>query len=82
VLSHFKGHDLAGIGGALKNLGMGCSAREGKLAQHSSVSPKVATERCVACGDCLRWCAASAFDLGLAERRPPAFGVSSLAVSL
>ena len=71
VLSHFKGHDLAGIGGALKNLGMGCAAREGKLAQHSSVAPKVKAKRCIACGECLRWCAAGAIELGDKARIDP-----------
>ncbi|HEY6008552.1 MAG TPA: DUF362 domain-containing protein, partial [Geobacteraceae bacterium] len=60
VLSHVKGHELAGFGGALKNLGMGCACRKGKLAQHSNVSPKVNDELCVACGECVRWCASGA----------------------
>lgn len=29
-LTHFKGHEGAGIGGALKNIGMGCGSRAGK----------------------------------------------------
>jgi uncharacterized Fe-S center protein len=36
TVTHFKGHELSGFGGALKNLGMGCSSREGKLSQHSN----------------------------------------------
>ncbi len=56
-LAHFKGHELSGFGGAIKNLGMGCATREGKLAQHSSVAPKVKRKRCVACSECVRWCA-------------------------
>ncbi len=60
VLSHFKGHDVAGFGGAVKNLGMGCATREGKLAQHSDVSPKVKAKRCVACGECVKWCSHAA----------------------
>ncbi|NPA25728.1 MAG: DUF362 domain-containing protein [Deltaproteobacteria bacterium] len=60
VLSHFKGHELTGFGGALKNLGMGCAGREGKLAQHSNISPKVVRKRCVGCGHCLEWCPAGA----------------------
>ena len=39
VLSHFKCHEMTGFGGALKNVGMGCAAREGKLAQHSNCAP-------------------------------------------
>jgi uncharacterized Fe-S center protein len=55
VLIRFKGHELADFGGALKNIGMGCAAREGKLEQHSNVSPKVKIEKSVRCGDCLIW---------------------------
>ena len=44
AVSHFKCHELTGFGGALKNLGMGCSSREGKLEQHSNVAPRVAEE--------------------------------------
>src|SRR5450759_3683480 len=34
VMSHFKGHGLAGFGGAIKNLGMGCAPSAGKIDQH------------------------------------------------
>ncbi len=56
VLSHFKGHELTAFGGALKNLGMGCASREGKLEQHSNISPKVSKKKCVGCGECAVWC--------------------------
>jgi uncharacterized protein len=56
VLSHFKCHELTGFGGAIKNLGMGCSSRTGKLEQHSTVAPEVAEEFCTACADCLKAC--------------------------
>lgn len=36
VLSHFKGHTMAGFGGALKNLSIGMASREGKLLIHSA----------------------------------------------
>jgi len=55
-VSHFKCHELTGFGGALKNLGMGCSSREGKLEQHSTVAPAVAEKYCSSCGACLRSC--------------------------
>ena len=45
------------IGGTLKNLGMGCSSREGKLVQHSNVAPRVADKYCTACAVCLKSCA-------------------------
>lgn len=59
-LAHFKGHELTGFAGAIKNLGMGCAARKGKLVQHSDVSPKVTRKKCIACGDCVEHCAHSA----------------------
>jgi len=63
VLSHFKCHELTGFGGAIKNLAMGCSSREGKLEQHSTVGPTIAEEECITCGDCLKACAHDAIDL-------------------
>jgi len=62
VLSHFKCHELTGFGGALKNLGMGCSSRAGKLEQHSTVAPEVNADHCTACGACLAACAHRAID--------------------
>ena len=56
TISHFKCHELTGFGGAIKNLGMGCSSREGKLEQHSSVAPVVAEEFCNLCHACLQAC--------------------------
>ena len=55
VISHFKGHEVAGFGGAIKNLGMGCAANEGKRAQHT-VKPLLLPERCVTCGACINAC--------------------------
>lgn len=57
AVSHFKCHELTGFGGALKNLGMGCSTREGKMTQHSTVAPKIAETYCTGCGLCLKACA-------------------------
>lgn len=56
-LNHFKGHEACGIGGAIKNLGMGCGSRAGKMAQHCD--GKVAAEKdlCVGCGNCAKICA-------------------------
>ncbi len=56
AVAHFKGHELTGFGGTIKNLGMGCAAREGKLFQHSTVSPEVDPAGCVACGSCIAVC--------------------------
>ncbi|MFQ6077997.1 MAG: DUF362 domain-containing protein [Thermodesulfobacteriota bacterium] len=59
-VGHFKGHELSGFGGALKNLAMGCSSRGGKLKQHSSVAPRVKTARCTGCETCIACCQQSA----------------------
>jgi hypothetical protein len=63
TLSHFKLHELSGFGGALKNLGMGCASRKGKLAQHSNISPKVTEKKCTGCGDCVAHCAQEAIGI-------------------
>ena len=55
-IAHFKGHIMAGFGGALKNIGMGCASREGKLAQHSDVAPFVRFKNCVGCAECDEVC--------------------------
>jgi len=62
-IAHFKGHDLSGFGGTLKNLGMGCASRKGKLEQHSGLSPKIKRKKCVGCGECIQHCAQSAISL-------------------
>jgi len=56
AVSHFKGHILTGFGGAIKNMGMGCAMREGKLAQHCDVAPVVHLKNCVGCGECTVAC--------------------------
>lgn len=56
-LTHFKGHEMAGFGGAIKNIGMGCGSRAGKMEQHCDGKPSVNSETCVGCGACYRICA-------------------------
>jgi uncharacterized protein len=63
VVTHFKAHELCGFGGILKNIGMGCAAREGKLAQHSTVAPMVNRGDCRGCKQCLDCCPAGAISL-------------------
>jgi hypothetical protein len=62
-IAHFKGHMMTGFGGVLKNIGMGCATREGKLAQHSDVSPMVHIENCTGCGACVKVCPVNAVTL-------------------
>lgn len=63
AVSHFKGHILTGFGGALKNIGMGCATRAGKLAQHCNSAPVVHLEKCVGCKKCIAVCPADAISL-------------------
>ncbi len=62
-ISHFKGHELAGFGGSIKNVGMGCASRKGKLEQHSDLCPKVKEKKCIGCGTCVEHCSQSAISL-------------------
>ena len=56
-LTHFKGHEGTGFGGALKNLGMGCGSSAGKAEMHETENPAVNGAACVGCGVCARNCA-------------------------
>ncbi len=56
-LSHFKGHEATGFGGALKNIGMGCGSRRGKMEMHASGKPVVEQEKCIGCRKCAKICA-------------------------
>ncbi len=62
-VAHFKCHELSGFGGTIKNLGMGCASRRGKLAQHSGMAPKVKKKKCIGCGDCVEHCSQKAISL-------------------
>jgi len=67
-LTHFKGHEGAGFGGALKNIGMGSGSRAGKMIMHNEGKPKIKKEKCIGCKICGRFCAhdAISFDGGKA----------------
>jgi len=62
-VSHFKGHIMTGFGGALKNLGMGCAARAGKLQQHSDISPVIYEQKCTGCQACAKACPVNAISM-------------------
>ncbi len=59
-MNHFKGHESTGFGGALKNLGMGCGSRRGKMEMHNSGKPHVIANKCVGCQVCSKYCAHNA----------------------
>jgi len=59
-LTHFKGHESTGFGGALKNIGMGCGSRAGKMDQHSSGKPQVDDDLCRGCRQCAKQCGSDA----------------------
>lgn len=76
MVSHFKGHEMAGFGGAVKNIAMGCAPAAGKRDQHAA-RPQVNEALCVGCGECVAVCPvqAVALEAGRAEiHRIPCVG--------
>ena len=67
-LNHFKGHELTGFGGAIKNIGMGCGSRAGKMEQHKSGKPTVDQALCRGCGLCAKLCAQAAISYDSARK--------------
>ena len=59
-LTHFKGHEATGFGGAIKNIGMGCGSRAGKMEQHASGHPAVQEDLCRGCHRCAKECGSDA----------------------
>jgi len=66
VVTHFKGHEAAGFGGALKNVGMGLGCRSAKQRMHADFRPEVTADKCTACRRCERSCPVSA--IGIVDR--------------
>ena len=62
-LNHFKGHESTGFGGAIKDLGMGCGSRAGKMEMHAAGKPEVDQSRCIGCGFCQKNCAHDAITI-------------------
>jgi uncharacterized Fe-S center protein len=68
VLSHATGHLATGLGGALKNLGMGCAPKKAKLSQHCGQKPRIDPNKCRACGECALNCPSEAIEVGAAAQ--------------
>ncbi|SJZ31293.1 DUF362 domain-containing protein [Selenihalanaerobacter shriftii] len=62
-VAHFKGHELTGFGGSIKNVGMGLGSRSGKQQMHAVVTSEITVEDCIACGKCAEWCPEDAFEI-------------------
>ncbi len=56
-LTHFKGHEMTGFGGTIKNIGMGCGSRAGKKDQHSAGKATIYEDKCRGCRRCQKECA-------------------------
>jgi uncharacterized Fe-S center protein len=63
-LNHFKGHELTGFGGALKNIGMGSGSRAGKMAMHNDGKPQADPKKCTGCRVCATFCNQKAITFG------------------
>ena len=64
VVSHFKGHQLAGFGGAIKQLAMGHASKGGKLAMHMGNKPQIKNRKCEQCNLCQKRCNEAAITIG------------------
>lgn len=64
TITHVKGHEATGFGGALKNVGMGLGCRSAKQRMHSDFTPEVIAEKCTGCNRCVTGCPVAAIALG------------------
>lgn len=64
VVTHVKGHEATGFGGALKNVGMGLGSRSAKQRMHADFRPEVTAEKCTGCARCVQWCPVGAIAIG------------------
>ncbi len=63
VVSHFKGHEVSGFGGAIKNVSMGCASRQGKMEMHSATRPTIKEDNCTGCATCAEHCFSEAIEV-------------------
>ena len=64
AITHVKGHEATGFGGAFKNIGMGLGCRSAKQRMHADFKPEVDTEVCTACKRCVTACPVHAIAIG------------------
>ena len=69
TINHFKGHMLTGVGGAVKNVGMGCGSRAGKMAMHAKGKPTIDPDACTGCRRCQKACGEDAISFAAPARR-------------
>jgi len=63
AVSHLKGHELAGFGGSIKNVAMGCVTKDSKGAQHRANRAIMDISKCNGCGQCVEGCSFKALSL-------------------
>jgi len=68
-LAHFKCHDCMSVGGALKNLALGCSSKQGKWWIHHNAKLEINPEKCDGCGKCIPACPANAIVMEKSKAR-------------
>lgn len=68
-LTHFKGHEITGFGGTIKNIGMGCGSRAGKKDQHANGQPTIDPALCRGCRRCERECANNGLQFDASARK-------------
>lgn len=67
-LTHFKGHEMTGFGGTLKNIGMGSGSRAGKMEMHSTSKPRIKVGNCISCGVCIKNCSQGAIHFNRSKK--------------
>ena len=77
IFSHFKGHMMAGFGGAVKNISMGMASRAQKQRMHADAHPILNRRRCTQCGLCATIC-----PTGAAVMPPDGYPVYDLTVCI
>lgn len=60
--THFKLHMQAGVGGSIKNVGVGCVAKPSKFDIHMSDYPQIDEEKCTKCDECVKICPGNAIE--------------------